>query len=203
MKKRILRKSEWQDISVDFFLEEVFPRFLDKKNDLSKLVMEIQHFPSLCCGYQDDRTFISPRITIDFPFSERMKKLKKDLLKGGTETLKNFEENHLLGFVMSASGNEPEYKIDCVTFSKSSIYLFLKNLGVDYKKEDPIISLWYNLKKDGKIDRDFEKVTPNRKIRIRYLSFPYFMEAIQHFKETDYKCFPYDFTKDDYEEEWK
>jgi hypothetical protein len=58
--------------------------------------------------------------------------------------------------------------------------------------------LWYNLRKDGKIDEKNVKPNQGSMIRVRYLRLDYFMSVMKDYVESGYKDFPDEFLEDDY-----
>jgi hypothetical protein len=71
-------------------------------------------------------------------------------------------------------------------------------LGECYSPKIHPIFLWYNLRKDGKIDEENVEPNPSSMIRIRYLKVDYFMSVMRDYVESGYREFPDEFLKDDY-----
>lgn len=191
--------SNWQDLRMDFFLEEILERFWNHAEGTVDKVIEVQYYPALLYGKTDVRAFIGAGITLDFPYSTIKNTVKSNLIKDGNlKALEEYEKSHALGFVMTGS---EENKIDAVTLTYSldlPYRLFLENFGVEsegIEKPVPII-LWYNPGKNGKPDFSSAKPKRNRRIRIRFLSLPYFMRVMKELEKNDYK-FPLEFVKDD------
>ena len=189
--------SEWQDVRMDFFLEEVLSRFWNHTGNTVGKVLEIQYFPAILNGEHDRRAFFGAGLKNDFPHADRPHDIEDRLLRdGGIEALRIYEENHALGFVMTG---DDKFQIDYVSISyniEANVDLFYRNFGVNYDPGfKPIIFLWYNVDKKGR--PDFSKVEPgkDRRIRVRYLDIPDFMKAIKCYKEN--KHFPDYIVKDD------
>jgi hypothetical protein len=193
------QKSEWQEIKLIFFKEEVLPRFWKHIGKTTDFIIEVQYMPALLCGEPNRRAFMGAGITLDFPYNTRPDSVKANLLKDGNlEALREYEKEHALGFVMTG---DDEYKVDSVTLAYSIIepqIIFMQNFGECYSPKIHPIFLWYNLKKNGKIDE--ENVKPNQEsmIRIRYLKMDYFMSVMRDYVESGYKEFPDEFLEDDY-----
>ena len=193
------QKSEWQEISLDFFLDIVFRRFWDHVGGTEEIILEIQYMPALLCGEPMRRAFIGAGITLDFPYNTRKDNIKSRLLEDGNlEGLRVYEKEHALGFVMTG---DKEHPIDSVTICyalKEPYEIFMQNFGVGYNGKQHPVFLWYNVKKNGKIDEVNIKPGPRSRVRVRYLSVSYFMNLMKEYVESGYKNFPPDFTKDDY-----
>ena len=189
--------TSWTDLRMDFFLEEVLKRFWNHSGKTVDWILEIQYFPALLIGDHNRRAFIGAAITLDFPYSKRKDTIKSNLLKDGDlETLRTYEKNHALGFVMTG---DSDYPIDCVTLSygiEEAERIFLQNFGIGVEPESNPIYLWYNVDKKGKPDFSIIDPLPTRRIRIRYVGVEYFMKTMKELKENDYK-FPPEFTKED------
>ena len=192
-----MKSSNWQDVRLDFFREEVWPRFWNHTGRTKDIIIEVQYMPALLCGEPWRRAFIGFGLSFNFPYSQRKESLGDYILKEhGINAYQDCEKNFALGFCMT--GDEI-YKVDYVPLSYNlpSKDVFMQNLGVDYEGASNPIFFWYNLK-DGKIDLENIRPTEESMIRVRYLDVEYFMEMIKAYVESDYKKFPQEFTKDDY-----
>ena len=193
------QKSDWQEIRLGFFKEEVLSRFWNHEGETPDLIIEVQYMPALLCGEPNRRAFMGAGITLDFPFNTRPDNVKTNLLKDGNlEALREYELEHAIGFAMTGDN---EYKVDSVTLAysiKEPHEIFMQNFGVGYNDKIRPIFLWYNLKKNGEIDE--KNVKPNREsmIRVRYLGLDHFMEVMKFYQESGYQNFPPEFLKDDY-----
>jgi hypothetical protein len=193
------QKSDWQEIRLDFFKEEVLSRFWNHEGETTNLILEIQYMPALMCGEPNRRAFIGAGITLDFPFNTRPDNVKTNLLKDNNlEALREYEREHAIGFAMTG---DDTYKVDSVTLAysiKEPHSIFMQNFGEDYSDKVHPIFLWYNVGRSGKIDE--KNVEPNRSsmIRVRYLRLDYFMSVMKNYVESGYKEFPDEFLEDDY-----
>lgn len=193
------QKSEWQEIKVEFFLSDVFPKFWNHEGETTDLIIEVQYMPALCCGEPNRRVFMGAGITLDFPFNTRPDNVKTNLLKDNNiEALREYEREHAIGFAMTG---DDTYKVDSVTLAysiKEPHSIFMQNFGVGYSESSHSIFLWYNIGKNGRIDE--KNVRPNREsmIRVRYLRLDYFMSVLECYVESGYQNFPAEFLKDDY-----
>ena len=193
------QKSEWQEIKLRFFKDEVLPRFWKHLGKTTGLIIEVQYMPALISGEPNRRAFLGAGITLDFPYNTRPDNVKTSLLKDGNlEALREYEREHALGFAMTGDN---EYKVDSVTLAYSIIepqIIFMENFGECYSPKIHPIFLWYNLRKDGKIDEKNVEPNPSSMIRIRYLRLDYFMSVMKDYVESGYREFPDEFLKDDY-----
>ncbi len=193
------QKSSWQEIRLEFFKEEVLSRFWNHEGNTTGLIIEVQYMPAILCGEPWRRVFMGAGITLDFPYNTRPDNVKTNLLKDGNLTaLREYEREHAIGFVMTG---DDEYKVDSVTLAysiKEPHPIFMQNFGEDFNGKNRPIFLWYNLRKDGKIDELNIKPNKESMIRVRYLKLDYFMEIMKVYKESGYKAFPAEFIKDDY-----
>lgn len=193
------QKSEWQEIKVEFFLSDVFPRFWNHEGNTMDLIIEVQYIPALLCREPNRRAFIGAGITLDFPYNTRPDNVKANLLKDGNlEALREYEAEHAIGFAMTGDN---DYKVDSVTLAysiKEPHEIFMQNFGVGYSDSSHPIFLWYNLKKNGEIDEKNVKPNQNSMIRVRYLKLDYFMGVMKDYVESGYQEFPDEFLEDDY-----
>ena len=193
------QKSDWQEIRLGFFKEEVLSRFWNHCGNTTELIIEVQYMPALLCREPLRRAFLGAGITLDFPFNTRPNNVKTNLLKDNNiEALRKYEKEHAIGFSMT--GDET-YKVDSVTLAysiKEPHSIFMQNFGEDYSESVHPIFLWYNLGKDGKIDEKNVEPRPDSMIRVRYLRLDYFMSVMRDYVESGYKDFPNEFLEDDY-----
>jgi len=193
------QRSEWQEIRLEFFLDTVFPRFWNHIGKTKELIIEIQYMPALLCGEPNRRAFIGAGITLDFPYNTRPDNVKTNLLKDNNiEALREYEREHAIGFAMTG---DDTYKVDSVTLAysiKEPHSIFMQNFGKDYDNCSCPIYLWYNIGRDGKVDKDNIRPEPKSMIRVRYLRVEYFMEVMKEYMKSEYQNFPVEFTKDDY-----
>lgn len=191
--------SNWQEIRLGFFKEEVLARFWNHEGETEDLIIEIQYIPALICGEPWRRAFVGAGISLDFPYNTRPDNVKANLLKDNNlEALREYEREHAIGFAMTGDSDFP---IDSVTLAytiKEPHTIFMQNFGEDFSDDNKPIFLWYNLRKDGKIDEENFRPNPESMIRVRYLRLDYFMEVLGFYKESGYKNFPDEFLKDDY-----
>ena len=193
------QKSDWQEIRLDFFKEEVLSRFWKHVGKTTELIIEVQYMPALIAGEPNRRAFIGAGITLDFPYNTRPDNVKTNLLKDGNiEALREYEREHALGFAMTG---DDEYKIDSVTLAysiKEPHPIFMQNFGVGYSESSHPIFLWYNVGRSGKIDEKKVEPRPDSMIRVRYLRLDYFMRVMKDYVESGYRDFPDEFLEDDY-----
>lgn len=193
------QKSRWQEIKLDFFKEEVLPRFWNHEGNTTELIIEVQYMPALLCGEPRRRAFIGAGITLDFPYNTRPDNVKTNLLKDNNiEALREYEREHAIGFAMTGDNT---FKVDSVTLAysiKEPHPIFMQNFGENYSEENRPIFLWYNIGRDGKIDEKNVEPRPDSMIRVRYLRLDYFMSVMKAYVESGYRDFPPEFLKDDY-----
>ena len=193
------QKSDWQEIRLSFFKEEVLSRFWNHEGNTMDLIIEVQYMPALLYGEPNRRAFMGAGITLDFPFNSRPDSVKTNLLKDGKlETLRKFEREHAIGFAMTGDNT---YKVDSVTFAysiKELHSIFMQNFGEDYSEKNRSIFLWYNIGRNGKIDEKNVEPRPDSMIRVRYLRLDYFMGVMKDYVESGYREFPDEFLEDDY-----
>ena len=193
-----MKSSKWQEIRLDFFREEVWPRFWNHTGRTKELIIEIQYMPALLCREPWRRAFIGYGLGLDFPYSQRKESLGDHILKEhGINAYRDYEKNFALGFCMTG---DKIYKVDYVSLSYNlpSKDVFMQNLGVDYKEASNPIFFWYNLRKDGRIDEKNARPTRESMIRVRFLSVPYCMGVIKDYVESGFRDFPDEFLEDDY-----
>jgi len=193
------QKSDWQEIRLGFFKEEVLSRFWNHTGKTTEMILEVQYMPALLCGEPNRRAFLGAGITLDFPFNTRPDNVKTNLLKDGNlETLREYEREHAIGFAMTG---DSEHKIDSVTLCytiKEPHPIFMQNFGEDYSEKNRPIFLWYNIGRNGKIDEKNVKPNQGSMIRVRYLGLDYFMSVMKDYVESGYREFPDEFLEDDY-----
>lgn len=193
------QKSDWQEIRLGFFKEEVLSRFWNHEGETADLIIEVQYMPALICGEPNRRAFMGAGITLDFPYNTRPDNVKTNLLKDGNlEALREYEREHAIGFAMTG---DDTYKVDSVTLCytiKEPHSIFMQNFGEDYSDKIHPIFLWYNIGRNGRIDE--KNVRPNQgsMIRVRYLRLNYFMSVMKDYVESGYRDFPDEFLEDDY-----
>ena len=193
------QKSDWQEIRLGFFKEEVLSRFWNHEGNTTDLIIEVQYMPALLCGEPNRRAFMGAGITLDFPFNTRPDNVKTNLLKDGNlEALREYEREHAIGFAMTG---DDTYKVDSVTLAysiKEPHSIFMQNFGEDYSGKNRPIFLWYNIGRNGKIDEKNVEPRPDSMIRVRYLRLDYFMSVMKAYVESGYKAFSSEFLEDDY-----
>ena len=193
-----LQKSEWQEIGLSFFREEVWPRFWNHTGRTKELIIEIQYMPALLCREPWRRAFIGYGLGLNFPYSQRKESLGDYILKEhGINAYRDYEKNFALGFCMTG---DKTYEIDYVPLANGfpSKDVFMRNLGVCDESPSSPIFLWYNLNSRGKIEKKDFTPGPNSMIRVRFLSVPYCMGVIKDYVESGFRDFPDEFLEDDY-----
>ena len=196
---------EWQELKIDFFVEEILERYWKGENGTKNKILEFQFFPAIITKESDRRVFlghsIKPWLDIASP---RSKEIRNQILESsGITGLREFEKNYAVGLLITDP--ETDHKcVDIAPFSRknqTSYNLFLSStLGYDIPDVDsfPVV-LWFNpgIKDNGEVFYDFKDVTPkpDRMVRVRVWEENEFWELIDKYLKKN--KFPKSIKKED------
>lgn len=198
----MVKLGKWQEVNVNFFKDEILPRYWNHTNGTEHKIIEFQFFPGLLSGSNAYRVFMGASIKPWSSYSVgKSKDLKENIIKEhGIEFFLEYERNYSLGLLMTGDGIEDHDYISIAPFSgqtHEAYQIFLtSSLGYSLKGvEDYNVALWFNPGKNGGYDFSDSNPHPDRKVRIRVLEEDDFLEIIEYFRKT--KKFKKYVTKDD------
>jgi hypothetical protein len=181
---------EWQETTVEFFINEILERYWKHLPGTLEKIIEIQYLPALISGEPDYRAFIGYRIQPWCTYaSEKSKDIKHKLLESqGIDGLREYEKNYALGLLMTLEG-----QADVAPFGQGNTetYDILLNscFGYTYQESEFNIVLWYSRNSDGEIvvslpgSDDYEKPDTERLVRVRVWDYQDFLEIIEYFQK--------------------
>lgn len=188
---------KWQEVTVEFFVSEILPKYWNHEGGTKDRVLEFQYFPALYNGFHDKRVFIGECIKSESPYNDREDKVTDKILEElGIDALREYEERHALGLAMTGDGR---YKVDCVSFSienQIAYKMLLGNFGYSFPETEQTHNLFFWINKEGENYKPTADPEPDRIVRIRVIEKKTYEELIWWYKDHDYR-FPSEFIKED------
>ena len=181
---------EWQETTVEFFINEILERYWKHLPGTLDKIIEIQYLPALISGEPDYRAFIGYRIQPWCTYaSEKSKDIKHKLLESqGIDGLREYEKNYALGLLMTLEG-----QADVAPFGQGNTetYDILLNscFGYTYIDTEFHVVLWYTLNEEGNPvvhipgDAGYDVPPEERILRLRVWEYPQFLELIEYFQK--------------------